>query len=84
MATVYLCHKCSGALTPHNDKRLYGCGCISGYVRDFYIPITIRQAISEQIIACELRLTLYAEQGRSPTEGCVQDTKSDLACLLEQ
>lgn len=45
---VFLCHKCDGALSGPNGVGLYGCGCISGWVRDFYEPYTVAQALEVQ------------------------------------
>ena len=52
---MYLCHKCSGVLTASDEerktlayKRLHGCGCISGWVRDWQDPVTLAVAIQDQ------------------------------------
>jgi hypothetical protein len=44
---VFLCHKCDGNLSKP-DSRLIGCGCMSGWVRDWYVPVTVGEAIAEQ------------------------------------
>jgi hypothetical protein len=55
MYKVYLCHKCSGLLSfaiPHDktysdmpkDHGLHGCGCISGWIRDWQAPVTLEEA----------------------------------------
>jgi hypothetical protein len=43
----YLCHKCCGNLSRSHES-LYGCRCISGYVRDFYAPVTLEIAVAAQ------------------------------------
>lgn len=48
MRNVYLCHKCLGALADPRDSGLYGCSCISGYVRDWQTPITLDAARKAQ------------------------------------
>lgn len=64
---VYLCHKCSGALTG-NNRELYGCGCMSGWVRDWQTPVTLEQAKAEQAKLKEANREYYRKQGRSEAE----------------
>lgn len=45
--SVYLCHKCSGLLAGQS-KVLHGCGCISGWVRDWQEPVSERKAMQIQ------------------------------------
>jgi len=44
---VYLCHKCSGLLAGQS-KRLHGCSCISGWVRDWQEPVSELKALQIQ------------------------------------
>jgi hypothetical protein len=78
---VILCHKCAGTLTQHNDPRLYGCGCISGYVRDWQKPISYDEACKAQLEVSYERLELYRSQGREENGGHIQDTLSDIERL---
>ena len=64
---MILCHKCSGVLNPSLDgdgNGLYGCGCISGWIRGFEPILTREQAIAAQVNACDERIALYIRQGR--------------------
>jgi hypothetical protein len=47
---VILCHKCDGTLVrpDKNADHLYGCGCISGWVRGFEPHLTISDAEAVQ------------------------------------
>jgi len=50
MQKTYLCHKCSGDLG--NGNGLYGCACISGWIRDWQEPVTIEAA---QVVQAKAR-----------------------------
>lgn len=52
---VYLCHKCSGALTG-TGHGLVGCGCMSGWVRDWQSPTDIDEARLIQAVQAESNL----------------------------
>jgi hypothetical protein len=72
---VYLCHKCGGTLTSQNeDSTLYGCDCMSGWVRDWQHPIPIAECRAIQIRHCMERLALYRRQGRSEEHGYIPQT----------
>jgi len=78
MSSVYLCHKCGGLLTESDDKRLYSCGCMSGYVRDWQKPSADPHA--EQLEACKRRIAHFEGQGRD--EHFMAPYRADLARLL--
>lgn len=80
-ATVYLCHKCAGLLSPCDNKVFYHCRCISGYIRDWQEPTDIADVRREQTIALQRSLALYARQGRKPDESNVVWAKAQLAKL---
>lgn len=75
---VYLCHKCCGLLTEPVDIRIDiaigGCGCISGYVRDFYKPFSQLDALLETI-EHEKRLVAWLTERNSES-----DPRSILHC----
>ena len=52
MKTIYLCHKCSGLLGStdrgQDCSALRGCRCISGWIRDWQVPVTLEEAIADQ------------------------------------
>jgi hypothetical protein len=66
--TIILCHKCSGVLASEGseDHGLLGCGCISGYVRGFEIPVDRAGAIERQIAAQCKRIETYTRQKLEP------------------
>lgn len=64
---MILCHKCSGILASacnENTSGLFGCGCISGWVRGFEPNRTREQAIETQFNECLSRVALYERQDR--------------------
>lgn len=65
-----MCHKCCGILASGNEDTsgLYGCGCISGYVRGFEPNLNRSQAVGCQYVATEQRIKLYEGQGRLESE----------------
>lgn len=64
---VYVCHKCGGTLTGNGgDDRLYGCECMSGYVRDWQVPS--KDPVREQIEHTTRWIALFNRQGREPVE----------------
>jgi hypothetical protein len=79
---VYLCHKCGGLLTRYDaDPALYGCRCISGYIRDWQSPTPIAELRAVQLEHCRERLDLYQGQGRDPNGGHIRDTLADISLL---
>ena len=73
---IVLCHKCAGLLTPANDKvkqAFGGCGCISGYIRDFQKALTIEQAKTEAID--------HAKQSIAWVKG--RQANGDDKCIIE-
>lgn len=62
---MILCHKCSGILanSGKDSSGLFGCACISGYVRGFEKVLNREQAINAQIRASRWRIDLIAKQG---------------------
>ena len=81
---MILCHKCSGVLANEgaDTSGLMGCGCISGYVRGFEVPVDRAQAIAQQIKRQDELIALYQRQGRSAREiGYVMDDRSRLRLL---
>ncbi len=64
---MILCHKCGGLLTEASTG-LYGCGCISGYIRGFEPHLTRAQAIAEQVKETKERISMFIRQGRSESE----------------
>ncbi len=44
---VVLCHKCRGNLSGPSEG-LFGCGCMSGWIRDWQVAIPVEEAIIEQ------------------------------------
>jgi len=62
---IMLCHKCDGILDGDAHNTLYGCECISGWVRDWQEPISLKQAIQQQIAGTEQRLQMYRDQKRA-------------------
>jgi hypothetical protein len=79
---VYICHKCGGTLSHHDDAALYGCGCMSGYVRDWQLPVSMGEARSTQVRRCIERVALYRMQGRAESGMHIQDTLADMARLI--
>jgi hypothetical protein len=79
MRTVFLCHKCGGTLTQCDLPQAYGCDCISGYVRDWQIPIPVDKVRNIQIAELEQRLALFAGQGRADNESAVVTAYQKLA-----
>ena len=68
---MILCHKCSGVLVAFREEDrigLYGCSCISGWVRDWQEPVTRAQAIAAQVKATEGWIKLFIGQGRREAE----------------
>ena len=63
---MILCHKCSGVLASRgeNTDGLFGCGCISGYVRGFEPNLSRQEAVVSQIKATNQRISLFVSQGR--------------------
>jgi hypothetical protein len=63
---VYLCHKCGGALSAKPiTSVLYDCDCMSGWVRDWQVPVILTEAHGIQLKHTNERLALYREQGRA-------------------
>ncbi len=60
---IILCHKCDGILEG-NAPGLFGCGCMSGWVRDWQKPISFTDAVQQQIAGTEERIRLYRDQER--------------------
>lgn len=58
---VYLCHKCSGALT-QTRAFLFGCVCISGWVREWQEPVSIEDAVLAQAIMAESNIAFYRQR----------------------
>jgi hypothetical protein len=82
MEHVYLCHKCGGLLTRHNaDPALYGCGCMSGYIRDWQYPTPVTELRSIQLDACRETLALYQRQGRDPDGDLIRKTLARIKAL---
>lgn len=46
--SIYLCHKCSGVLSGDAPQGAYGCGCMSGYVRDWQAPTPVADVLPTQ------------------------------------
>ena len=67
---MILCHKCSGILASRGEDGtgLYGCGCMSGWVRGFEPDLSRRDAIAAQENATRQRVALFAEQRRTDAE----------------
>lgn len=61
---MILCHKCSGLLSGEKDTGLYGCQCISGYIRGFEPEVSLEQAAIEQVKREIEWFALYVSQGR--------------------
>src|SRR5881394_2983932 len=76
MSNPILCHKCGGALTG-DDKRLYSCHCISGYVRDWQEPS--KNPIQEQLERLRAIVAHFDTQGRD--EYFMAGYRSNLARL---
>ena len=68
MEKIILCHKCSGVLAGNDEAQrgLYGCGCISGYVRGFEPLLSREEAIEKQIQAQLGWIELFKSQKREP------------------
>lgn len=66
MQNVYLCHKCYGELSYRKDgpKLLFGCGCISGWVRDWQEPITYDAALAIQTRTKRIELIWQRENNQ--------------------
>jgi hypothetical protein len=79
--SVYLCHKCSGHLGLDAGLSAYACGCISGYVRDWQLPVPASEVRSRQLAACQDTARLYACQGRDPKSDLVVWNNALLAKL---
>jgi len=82
---VYVCHKCCGALTEvrlHPDWKgpvLSGCGCMSGYVREWQKPVTLLIALHGYAIQQDEWLTLFTNQKRAQWELEAQRVKLERA-----
>ena len=63
---MILCHKCGGLLASRdgNTDGLYGCGCISGWVRGFEPNLSREEAIASQVNSTKQRISLFVSQGR--------------------
>jgi hypothetical protein len=63
---VFLCHKCSGLLSfvPGMTAPLHGCGCISGWIRDWQTPVTVTEAMLDQAVQSERNVIWANERGR--------------------
>ena len=77
---TYLCHKCSGALSA-SAAAVYGCNCISGYIRDWQKPMPEAEVRTVQREALEQRIALYARQDREPHFAPLVAAKAALAKL---
>ena len=77
--SIFLCHKCEGVLQGDAPAGAERCGCISGYVRDFYEPVAPADVLPRQRGANERRLALYMRQGRSETDPVVRHVRAALA-----
>lgn len=80
MTKIILCHKCGGTLTA-DQKPLYGCGCISSYIRGFEPCLTLPEAIEEQRHESKKTLVLYRAQGRDEQGPHVQGVLARLKRL---
>lgn len=82
---MILCHKCSGLLG-HGDSEdasnLFGCSCISGYIRDFQVPITRHAAIKEQVSRAASSIQLYIGQGRELSDPIFASTLKQLTTVM--
>lgn len=68
---MILCHKDGGVLHSDSDAEsegLYGCGCISGWVRGFEPHLDRAAAIAAQIDATRDWIKLYVGQKRDDWE----------------
>ena len=79
---IYLCHKCAGVLQGEMPEGSYGCGCMSGWVRDWYEPTAWNDVLEKQIEATENLLNLYKRQGRDPNCDLVKHAEMRLERLL--
>lgn len=77
---VILCHKCGGSLG-NSQAPLFGCHCISGYVRDWQTSIPFEQAAREQLAVSKRRLKLFLSQGRDANDLALVDCNRHIAEL---
>ena len=67
---MILCHKCCGILASGTDEDtsgLFGCGCMSGYVRGFEPDFSRKESVEAQTTETQERVRLYVSQGRDST-----------------
>ena len=77
--SIYLCHKCNGVLSGDAPLGARGCGCMSGYVRDWQVPTPAADVLPAQRKGHEERLALYLSQGRAETDELVRRARAALA-----
>lgn len=65
--SVILCHKCGGDLTGR-DSGLFGCHCISGYVRDWQVAIPWEKARIGQMEHYNRWLDMFGRRDRTLRE----------------
>lgn len=80
---VFLCHKCDGVLSGDAPSIAYNCGCMSGYVRDFYTPVRPETVIATQQATMQTLLSLYDRQGRDACDVVVVAARATLARLCQ-
>lgn len=80
MSAIYCCHKCGGNLGDRHPA-LYGCSCISGWVRDWQEPTPLAEALAYQRDRTREWIELFIRQGREPDR--IQFERDRLAAILK-
>lgn len=83
---MYLCHKCSGALTAaatEFQKSIRGCHCISGWVRDFQRPMT-DEGCYRDIMDSTLRTVRWLRTRQASSDNKSIAHVINYTCRLEQ